>query len=291
MFYLGPGFVDQQLADVTPGGSCRINFSGTVGTIGVRRMNFPIVVTHPTTLFHKGLRQLFAKSRFRPVRLATSLTADLESYLGLLENGLWLTGVDKCISDTNILVRKVITANPKVKAVVFAASQSAADIVAALQAGARGFLCQDIRGETLVRSLELIAQGEMIVHPQFVWAQSSAVEEVESGASIDTYLTNNQQVQRPSHASSLLIHLEDQQTGDLPCLSRREMLILRMLMHGASNKVIARTLVITESTVKVHMKAILRKLRLQNRTQAAMWARNHVNESDLTNQPATASAQ
>ncbi len=63
-----------------------------------------------------------------------------------------------------------------------------------------------------------------------------------------------------------------------------------MLMQGASNKVIARTMVITESTVKVHMKAILRKLRLQNRTQAAIWARNHVNESDWTNQPATASA-
>jgi two-component system nitrate/nitrite response regulator NarL len=56
------------------------------------------------------------------------------------------------------------------------------------------------------------------------------------------------------------------------------MLILRMLMEGASNKVIALKLVITESTVKVHMKAILRKLRLQNRTQAAIWARDHSSE-------------
>ena len=61
------------------------------------------------------------------------------------------------------------------------------------------------------------------------------------------------------------------------------MLILRMLMQGASNKVIARNMVITESTVKVHMKAILRKLRLQNRTQAAIWARNNVNEADWNN--------
>ena len=52
-------------------------------------------------------------------------------------------------------------------------------------------------------------------------------------------------------------------------LSRRELLILRTLTEGASNKVIALKLVITESTVKVHMKAILQKLRLQNRTQAA----------------------
>jgi two-component system nitrate/nitrite response regulator NarL len=54
-------------------------------------------------------------------------------------------------------------------------------------------------------------------------------------------------------------------------------------MQGASNKVIARNLVITESTVKVHMKAILRKLRLRNRTQAAMWARNNVNDADWNN--------
>jgi Bacterial regulatory proteins, luxR family len=46
--------------------------------------------------------------------------------------------------------------------------------------------------------------------------------------------------------------------------------------EGASNKIIARKLVITESTVKVHMKAILRKLRLQNRTQAAIWARTNL---------------
>ena len=75
----------------------------------------------------------------------------------------------------------------------------------------------------------------------------------------------------------------ENQTSDVPSLSRREMLILRMLMQGASNKVIARNMVITESTVKVHMKAILRKLRLQNRTQAAIWARNHVNEADWNN--------
>ena len=61
-------------------------------------------------------------------------------------------------------------------------------------------------------------------------------------------------------------------------LSRRELAILRNLTDGASNKMIALKLVITESTVKVHMKAILRKLRLQNRTQAAIWARSHLGE-------------
>jgi two-component system, NarL family, nitrate/nitrite response regulator NarL len=53
---------------------------------------------------------------------------------------------------------------------------------------------------------------------------------------------------------------------------------LQMLTQGASNKTIALKLVITESTVKVHLKAILRKLRLQNRTQAALWARDNIED-------------
>src|SRR6478735_4543818 len=55
-------------------------------------------------------------------------------------------------------------------------------------------------------------------------------------------------------------------------LSGREVSILEGLMLGESNKVIARKLQIAEATVKVHVKAILRKVRVRNRTQAAMWA-------------------
>jgi DNA-binding NarL/FixJ family response regulator len=55
-------------------------------------------------------------------------------------------------------------------------------------------------------------------------------------------------------------------------LSRREDVILDELTKGSSNKVIALRLCITESTVKVHMKSILRKLRLKSRVAAAVWA-------------------
>jgi DNA-binding NarL/FixJ family response regulator len=144
--------------------------------------------------------------------------------------------------------------------------------------------------------LELIAHGEMIVHPQFAWNPAATRDAVTLGESdsAGTLVTTNgkpQLTQRFQARSPLAAAAEaanENQTGDVPSLSRREMLILRMLMQGASNKVIARNLVITESTVKVHMKAILRKLRLQNRTQAAIWARNHVNESDWTNRAGAA---
>ena len=224
------------------------------------------------------------------------MTEDLQKYLESVASCVWLTGVDGCVSSTNTLLRQVVTANPGVKAVVLASSQRPEDIVAALRAGACGFLSQDLPGETLLRSLELIAHGEMIVHPQFAWNPPAAGNAVTRGESDNpgTLVTTNgkpQLTQRFQARSPLAAAAEaanENQTGDVPSLSRREMLILRMLMQGASNKVIARNLVITESTVKVHMKAILRKLRLQNRTQAAIWARNHVNESDWTNRAGAA---
>jgi two-component system, NarL family, nitrate/nitrite response regulator NarL len=58
-------------------------------------------------------------------------------------------------------------------------------------------------------------------------------------------------------------------------LSSRETAILSSLVRGAANKVIANQLKITEATVKVHIKAILRKIRVKNRTQAAIWAMQH----------------
>jgi two-component system nitrate/nitrite response regulator NarL len=261
-------------------------------------MTLPIVVTHPSTLFHNGLRHLFSKSRFRPVRIATTLTEELEKYLESLQSCVWLTGVDGCVSSTNTLLRKVVTANPGVKAVILSASQKPDDIVGALRAGACGFLSQDMPGDTLLRSLELIAHGEMIVHPQFAWNPPANGDGGTSGESDDAgaLVTTNgkpQLTRRFQARSPLAVAAEaanENQTGDVPSLSRREMLILRMLMQGASNKVIARNLVITESTVKVHMKAILRKLRLQNRTQAAIWARNHVNETDWNNRAGAGSA-
>jgi two-component system nitrate/nitrite response regulator NarL len=57
-----------------------------------------------------------------------------------------------------------------------------------------------------------------------------------------------------------------------PHLSEREVQVLNGLVKGHANKVIARTCDIAESTVKVHIKSILRKIRLSNRTQAAIWA-------------------
>ena len=214
-------------------------------------MSLPIIVTHPSPLLHKGLRQLLLKSRFRPVRVATTLTHDLETYLVSLEGAIWLTGIERSLAATNSLLGKIVSANRRVKAVIMAGSQKPEDIVAALKAGACGYVRQDIGGETLLKALELIAHGELIVHPQLVSSEKKHVngriaENDEDAAYLPTIgrpvLTPPSQP-GPAFAGA---KLDSDESRDVPSLSRRETHILRALMQGASNKTIALKLVITE---------------------------------------------
>ena len=67
-------------------------------------------------------------------------------------------------------------------------------------------------------------------------------------------------------------HVSQAESGYTPRLSPRQQSILHCLIQGDSNKAIARKMAITEATVKVHVKAILRRIQVHNRTQAAIWA-------------------
>ena len=255
----------------------------------------PLVVTHPCALVRDALRGILTKSQFRPERILPTLDEGAENYLGSAGICIWLLGVKECTSTTNDLVRRVVAANPSVRPVILAASHTPKDVMLALEAGAFGFLCQNIPSKQLIKSLELVALGQTVIHPQFHLAafaqmavQSHSTREFEAtsdgGYKAIAALPRHSEVLSPA----ALVALPAAETagtsnggsaGDVVrALSRRELVILRTLTEGASNKVIALKLVITESTVKVHMKSILRKLRLQNRTQAAIWARTHLDE-------------
>ena len=77
---------------------------------------------------------------------------------------------------------------------------------------------------------------------------------------------------RPQIASAMPSLPEVAFSGRVPALSQREDQVLRALARGQSNKLIARECTVTEATVKVHVKSILRKIQVGNRTQAAIWA-------------------
>ena len=137
---------------------------------------------------------------------------------------------------------------PNVKVVVLADSVTTPHSEMALKNGVVGFLSKQIAPTVLRHSLELVLMGE----PVFP-------------------ITVTQRV-RPSLPSSLAADVVKPSAQISLGLSNREKQILKCLVTGLPNKLIARELDIAEATVKVHLRALLRKIKAQNRTQAAIWA-------------------
>ncbi|EAA1068365.1 two-component system response regulator NarL [Salmonella enterica subsp. enterica] len=121
--------------------------------------------------------------------------------------------------------------------VVFSVSNHEEDVVTALKRGADGYLLKDMEPEDLLKALQQAAAGEMVL--------SEALT--------------------PVLAASLRANRAVTQ------LTPRERDILKLIAQGLPNKMIARRLDITESTVKVHVKHMLKKMKLKSRVEAAVW--------------------
>ena len=200
----------------------------------------PLVVTHPCALVRDALHGILSKSQFRPLHILHTADVVAENYPGEGGISVWLVGVRECSPTTNDLVRRVVGANPSVRPVILAASHTPKDVLLALEAGAFGFLNQNISSKQLVKSLELVALGQTVIHHN---SHHMAVAQ----PAIQFHPI------RPHAAPLALPATETSATSNegptddvVRNLSRRELAILRNLTEGASNKMIALKLVITE---------------------------------------------
>ena len=132
------------------------------------------------------------------------------------------------------------------------------ELALAFRAGANGYFVDVMTCDAFVKSLELMMMGHAIFPPAFL----SFVLDSESDEQLDEAASDSDRNEPDLIATKDVIS---------PELSPREKTILRCLIEGDSNKSIGRKMEIAEATVKVHIKAILRKIRVQNRTQAAIW--------------------
>jgi two-component system, NarL family, nitrate/nitrite response regulator NarL len=136
------------------------------------------------------------------------------------------------------------------------------DLVAvALGLGATSFVDESVATSSLIKELELVGQGEPVISVLIVKRLLGHISSPPSEQAVTIRAVDEQ----PPPETQGLTQQKSQ-------LSSREAAILGGLVQGASNKTIACQLKITEATVKVHVKAILRKIRVRNRTQAAIWA-------------------
>ena len=218
------------------------------------------VVVHSSRIIREGLIRILAKSPFEPACTASSI-ADVPSTLaGAGEQVLILIGV----RDGSGLAEDMGAAKasfPDAHIVVVGDPNQRDPVTAALGLGATSFVDENLATSSLIKELELVVQGEPVISVLIVKRLLGQFSSPPSMVVIATHA--GEEAQPPE------IEDEAQQQSQL---SGREAAILSGLVQGASNKMIACQLKITEATVKVHVKAILRKIRVKNRTQAAIWA-------------------
>ena len=204
-----------------------------------------VVVIDDHPLFRKGVADLI---RMEPNLQLVGEAADGESGVRVAK----ATGPDLILLDLNMkgcngiqTLERLRAADLDARVIVLTVSDAEEDVVAALRAGADGYLLKDMEPEEILEGLRRATQGRVVISERLTELLAHA-------------LRDDARPQRPEPAG----------------LTPREQEILALIARGYSNKLIARDLDLTVGTVKVHVKHILKKLAIKTRVEAAVWAVN-----------------
>src|ERR1700730_8175735 len=228
----------------------------------MRRRSTATVLVGPSALLREGLTRILSSTGFRVVvsvpHLRDVVWASFSQYQSILL--IIDTGDDP--DDDAAQIRLFKEQRPSGRVAVLTDRYRLSDMVSAFQAGANVYHAKFANCDAFAKALELVMLGETILPPEMLSFVSDRKDEQES---------------RPALPERVITVEASLPTGTdgMPRLSIREKCILRRIVEGDSNKLIARRIGIAEATVKVHVKAILRKIRIHNRTQAAIWAINN----------------
>lgn len=207
-----------------------------------------IVDDHP--LFRRGLQQLFdvtpdvtVVGEFGSGEDALEAVERLQPDLIMLDMNM--KGMDGIATLNELRAREV-----DARIVMLTVSDAEEDVITALSSGADGYLLKDTDPLELSRMLRSALDGKMVLSEQVT-------------AILAAQLRHRNDAPAVPNANTL---------------TEREWEVLYLLAKGKSNKMIARELEVTEGTVKVHVKNLLKKLGLRSRLQAAVWVMNYQQE-------------
>jgi two-component system nitrate/nitrite response regulator NarL len=208
-------------------------------------MGISVSIVNPSPISREGLRRIIVDGGIE-VAAAVSCVEDLE-YICEADDHLVLVDVPTTIELVAALQSLCMRA-PPVQVLVLVEAFDLTTMLTCFSVGAQGFAVKDVPCETLIALLRLAALGHKVMPSDLA-----------------------DLLKREDCRLKVPVELCDLDVGSAK-LSQREHEVLCCLMAGYSNKRIARMLCVSEATVKVHVKSILRKLNVLNRTQAAMWA-------------------
>ncbi len=223
-------------------------------------MNTPstvrVLIVDDHTLFRRGLASLLSREAGLDVLAdvgdageAQRRAEQLQPDLILLDNHLpGVSGVDA--------LPALREAAPRARIVLLTVSEDESDLARALRAGADGYLIKTMEADELIAAIHRVMRGESVVAEAMTGKLVSAFQGVARAA--------------PAPGGG-----PPPAADPLSTLSPREREILSGIARGQSNKQIARELGIAETTVKIHVQGVLRKLEVTSRVQAAVIASNH----------------
>ncbi|TXH71891.1 MAG: response regulator [Thiothrix sp.] len=213
-------------------------------------MNEKILLIDDHTLFRAGLQDLLVRREINVVAAVGSGEDGIRK-VAELNPDIVLLDMRMPNMDGLAVLRQLRKNHPTLKVIMLTTSTNENDLVEALRSGARGYLLKDIEPDQLVVALRDVLAGHTAVAPELTPVLARFVR----GENGDL---NDGKADNPFSE-----------------LTPREYEILTLLAEGQSNKVIARNLGISDGTVKLHVKAILRKLNVSSRITAAVMAVEH----------------
>jgi two-component system, NarL family, nitrate/nitrite response regulator NarL len=225
---------------------------------------YSTLIVENDSLVREGLRLLLERTEFVP--RTCSLEAD--AILAQEEPAI-LVMFARERSELFVLIAQYREAFPNTRIVVLANESDFEVLASAMEAGANAILLTSISAEGLIKSLQAVVADNIFIMDSRIWPAGALAVPSMDTAPVTMHTT---------HSGPVL-----QGVGGL---SMREVEITRRIVEGDSNKHIARRLDIAEATVKAHVKTILRKIGVSNRTQVAIWAMNNGIGNEIADQAA-----
>jgi two-component system nitrate/nitrite response regulator NarL len=229
-----------------------------------------VVLVHPNRLFSDGLTKICENGRYKLIYAGASYDPSHSNHGRVGEAAVFIVGGHNAAKQ----VRALRSSHPKSIILFVGEDGQDEEIDQCLVAGANCYLRETTNGDLLLKTLDIFTQNEVVLCTDPTCQKWPRGEPSSSSAP----LAETADTSRASGGNGFAWSFPDCLTTDPQGLqlSAQEAVILRGLVEGYPNKIIANRLQITEATVKVHVKAILRKIRAKNRTQAAIWAVRHL---------------
>ncbi len=202
-----------------------------------------VLLADDKEIFREGLARLLEEQE--QIEVVSRCSNGKQAIDGVKETKPDVVLIDNNISDcgSNEATQEIKGLFPGVQVALLTDCENEQELFSAIESGATGYLLKDMKVDDLVKSVDLIAKGEVVVSPPL-------------GEKLVGKFASMRQKE------------PERQTG----LTQQELEIAKLLAKGATNKEIAETLFITENTAKVHLKNILGKLGLRNRQHVAAYA-------------------